>query len=160
MPGYLQFGYFDLILVQGAAVDFRSALVAKLLAETSITGIVGNNVLPGMIPETEHLPALVYRIHETDRGKDLAGYNGISYATVDLMSSSFVDSDVIALAKALRNAFDGYAGLMDGVITVYFTQILDEEDDYIEPDDASDRGTFVTTIKCKFKYVEPAPTLT
>jgi hypothetical protein len=139
-----------------APADFRPPLVARLLSDEAITTVVGDNVFPGNIPETDVLPALVYRISEYDRGKDLGGYTGITYATVRFYCSSWFAADCVVLAQALRDSFDGFMGVMSG-LRIYYAQVITEDDDYLPPADGTDRGTHVVMQEIKFKFRESWP---
>lgn len=93
------------------AQAFRQALTAKLGSIPELTGIVGEAIYPGVVPETHDFtrdgPALTWTIATNPRGHVLSGSDGTSTARVQLGAYSYGVSDTDAITSAVFNALDG-----------------------------------------------------
>jgi hypothetical protein len=139
--------------------DFRSALVAELQANMTLSAIFGSKTFPGVIPEGEDPPAITYRIFGAPRGHNLDGADGTSVCHVQISCFSFQFEDCESAAEALRQMFDGYAGDLGGagLVPVTETVLENEVDLEDEPTEGSDRWTFGIALDFAFHYRQSKP---
>lgn len=137
---------------------FRAQLKAALAANETLAGIVGTRILPVNVPRTQGMPSLTYRVRSVRREQDLDGPIGIADARVQYTCRSLKEADVDSMREELRNLFDGSSAAL-GSITILNVFSNEEEDDYEEPADSSDAGTYGQRFTLTYRYREPAPTL-
>ncbi len=114
-----------------------------------------------MIHESSSLqlgPVVTYRLVSATREQTLDGPTGVVRATVEIATHSLtLDNNFVAVSEAVRlkvkTLFKG--GLMPGQLLVLETLLRDETDDYTQPEDSSDLGTFTTTRTYLFRHHEP-----
>lgn len=140
------------------ATDFRSALMAALKSNPTLASLVGVRIFPLKIPETQQLPALRFSIGSDERGQNLDGPSGVTTARVKYGCKSKSYSDCIAIKEELRNLFDGSKNPL-GTIQVLSVRTENEEDEYEDPPDDSDQGTYELVFDLLYRYREPKPTL-
>lgn len=143
------------------AGPIRQAVLAALLADTSLTSIVGVNIAPVNPKEKLAPPSLTYRLIQDKGEYTLDGPLGKSRALIRFTARSRNQADCVALEEALRNAFDGYAsnadGPLGGIAWIDWTLEQDEDDVKDEPVDGTDRGIFETRVAYLFRYRQPQP---
>ena len=85
----------------------EQGLVAHLLADATVSGIVGNAVHPGKIPQGAGLPAIVYSRTSSIRENTLDGPSELVKVRmrVDCWHTTYPDAK--ALATAVRVALNG-----------------------------------------------------
>jgi len=98
----------------------REAIHHRLSTSSSVAGVVGDRITPYGRPQGQANPSITYQIVGRDFDRDLSGPNGLSTATVRIScwSKKYIEAE--ALAKAVRQTFDGYSGLIGGVSIVGF----------------------------------------
>ena len=141
-------------------MSIRSGLFSHLSGTAAITAIVGTSpkrIYPVFLPQGRPHPALIYKRIDGGHDHNLKGSAG--HATgkfqIDALSDSYEGADT--LAEAVRQAMDGFGGTF-GSTDVRSVKLDDEEDDYVEPFDASDEGVFVITLTYSILYAESIPT--
>lgn len=137
---------------------FRTALVAALGANATLASIVGTLIVPVVVPRNAPGPSLTYEVRSVRREQNLDGPNGVANAAVRYTCRSGFESDVDTMREALRNLFDGSSNAL-GSIEVLGVFSRDEEDQYAQPGDASDAGTFEQRFTLTYRYREPKPSL-
>lgn len=134
--GYVTYGGDPAALATG----FRAALAARLASDVLLAEVVGGQIYPQRIPQRGDTPAVVWSVSAIERDHDLDGPTGLATASVRVEG---VDDDALVvdrIASRLRDIFDGFRGILGGLVQVLETQHEDEGDDYSEPVDASDDG--------------------
>lgn len=90
----------------------EEALVAELLADVSVSGLIGTRVYPLLIPQDAILPAIAY---QTIGAPDDYRHDGASeYRDVRMQLTCQADNYAAAkgLARAVRNCLSGYVGTL------------------------------------------------
>lgn len=137
-----------------ASGDFESSVVYALNASATVSAVIGANVYPVAIPEEAGLPALSYRVLSKPRERTLDGPSGIAAARLELVCRSHNYADVKAVKDAIRKLFAAVP-LTLGSVSVIECKLDDESDEYEEPLESSDRGTYHTSIDFLMRFREP-----
>ncbi len=145
---------------------FEEALLARLLAITEITDIVGTAIYVGAIPQTYDLgaagPALTYSVPTKPRGHDLGGSDGTAVARIQLDAWSYSQSTVRTLIDAIDNGIGGkpvetsWGNGTCRIVSVVHQNELDADE---PPSVGSDRPVFHTLAEYQVRYRVSIPTL-
>ena len=120
-----------------------------LLADSTITALVGQRVYVEELPQNSPLPAITFLRVNVDHDHDLEGETGL--ATARFQIDSWADSplNALALAERVRLRLDGYQGTM-GSTTVQ-SILLDAEREWSEEIEARVLQEFLVS------YTEAVP---
>ncbi len=88
-------------------MTIEQGLVAHLLADGTVAGIVGTRIHPGAVPQGGGTPAIVYVRRSTDREQQLDGAEGLVGVRLRLDLWHTTYAGVKALADAVRLALNG-----------------------------------------------------
>ncbi len=102
-------------------------------------------------------PCVTVQVTDRAWGRNLAGPDGTSTATVEIDGLALHESTCIAIAEAIRNNFDGFRGLQSGV-PILWQKYQNESDDTTEPPDGSDAWIYHVIVKYRIKHRVPLPT--
>lgn len=97
--------------------DLREAIVARAMASTRITAIVGERFRPRKKPQSDSLrqPEITFDVPRNRFGHFMWGANGTAVATVQFNCWARLTSEIVRMRNALRKTFDGYHGTVLGV---------------------------------------------
>lgn len=129
------------------------AVRSKLLTVSDVTDLVGTRIRPDALSQKETLPAIAYTQIISDHLQGLGGPIGLT--VVRMLVGCFGDSHVDAenLGDKVRLALDGESGTFGSEeVDICLLEEMDHE--YIEPNDASDRGLYVTNLIFSITLVE------
>jgi len=104
------------------------ALRARLVADATMTGLVGNRIYPGRAPQKPTMPYLVYHRISTVRAATLDTGNAKVPEVrmqVDVIAAS--QSEVETIMNQMRLVMDNFRGTSAGV-TVLGVSVDDEQD--------------------------------
>jgi hypothetical protein len=141
-------------------LTLRQSIAASLSGNAGLATIIGANIFPCYIPENDVLPALYYQVRGNAMGRVLAGPDGTALARVTFTAESKNIGEDEAAIEAVRqflDCFQGPLGASNGIVVMGAFQD-DDEDIYDEPDDDSDRGTYMTHTTYAIRYRKPKPT--
>jgi hypothetical protein len=144
------------IIVPPALLDLRQALTAFLLADPTLSSIVGPRVRPGGFSEADVTPAIGYWVLKNHRGHILRGAAGFAVAHVQLDCWSRNLADCVASKIAIEAILDGKVPVMPG-FPVRYTKQLDEQDLHEAPGDGSDRWLYHIALIYFVKYDSSRP---
>jgi Protein of unknown function (DUF3168) len=138
-------------------LTLREAVAAWLRSQSSVTAIVGNRIYFAQPSQRAAYPCCVIKVPTRKYGHNLGGADGTSVATVAITALAIAESQVIALAEAIRNFADGFRGTQSGV-GILSCLIDDEADDETAPPDGSDNWIYQVTLEYRVAHRVPAPT--
>lgn len=104
------------------------ALRARLIADATMTGLVGNRIYPGRAPQKPTMPYIVYHRISTVRAATLdTGNAKVPEVRIqcDVIASS--QSEVETVLSRMRIVMDNFRGTSSGV-TVLGVSVDDEQD--------------------------------
>jgi hypothetical protein len=138
-------------------LTLREAVMAWLNNLGALTALVGPRIYFEDPSQLSTYPCVTVQVGSRSWGRNLAGADGTSTATVEIDAISLSESKSIAIAEVIRNNFDGFRGMQSGVaILTNFYE--DESDDTTEPPDASDLWIYHVVETYRVKHRVPFPT--
>jgi hypothetical protein len=142
-------------------IEFR--LADRLKAHAGVAAFVGTRVHPVRVPRVAMVPRsgsqLSYRRIKAIRSQYLDVSSRHPSAVFELAAWDQNYDRVVELADAVRDCLNGLGNTTLGSIRVDTVQLLDEQDDFFQPEDASEDGWFVRVLEYAIRYQESLPTL-
>lgn len=103
----------------------EEALVDILEADAAVAAVVDDRIYPIVLPQGAMLPAIVYQRISGPRAETMQGPSGLAWPRFQFVSVGATFGDAMAVAVAVRQALDGYRGMVGGV-TIHGILILNE----------------------------------
>lgn len=104
------------------------ALRARLIADATISGLVGNRIYPGRAPQKPTMPYLVYHRISTIRESTLdVGNAKVPEVRMQVDVIAATQAVVEEILNAMRISMDNFIGTSNGV-TVLGVSVVDEQD--------------------------------
>jgi len=111
-------------------MSIESELLTRLKADGALAALVVARIYPGLLPQKPTFPAVSYRRVSGVRVHNLDGASGRATPRFQFDSWAETKSGVLALATAVREALNGYIGVLTTLNVVI--RIENEFDDYDE----------------------------
>jgi hypothetical protein len=128
--------------------DFDEALVDYLLGRPGIAALVAKRIFPDYFPQSEQLPAIAYTLEDDSSQHTLQGPSGMRVAIYQINIWAETRRKVMAVARELRLALDGYRGDFKNIpIIGAFLDSLSRERD-------SDTGAYCVSMRFTIHYQE------
>jgi hypothetical protein len=108
----------------------EQAIIAKLLATSGVTALIGERVYPGVRPQASAVPAVVLNLISAIPSYSDDGEDGIQEDRLQIDCWGETYASIKALAHAVRAALSGFRGTVEGVDIRYI--VLDREQDLQE----------------------------
>ena len=124
--------------------------VALLIADATVNGIIAGRVFPGVRPQMQAGPSIIYRRIDRDRELRLGGESPLVSVQLRLDSWHTSQSGCRTLADAVRSAMLGVATDLGGLTVQQIT--LDVDTDL--PEFEGDRRDFRVSQEYVIHYVE------
>ena len=137
-------------------MSIRSALRQHLLAQTTVTDLVGQRIYPIIAPQTGELPCIAYRKIEGGHEHLVTGSAGHARPTFTLTVWALDPDTVDDIAEALRLVLQG-ANATWGAYQVTGLTLDGDSDEWVDPNDGEDNGVYGCTLRISFRHAEPAP---
>ena len=139
-------------------MSFRSDLRDYLLARSAITALVGTRITPNKRDQGDALPAITYSKVSGRKNHALSGSVGECESEMQFDVWSTKELEAEQVVEALRDALDGYHGLM-GSTNVNEVLWGDDSEFFVDESAvASDEGTFHFVVSVTFYHSESRPT--
>ena len=106
----------------------ESVLRAALVADATVSGLIGTKVFPLITPPETALPYVVWRRAGITRDQTLSAPMGVPTVTVEYQICGATYESARTVADAMRAVLDGYGGTADNT-TVRQTSLDDESDE-------------------------------
>lgn len=135
----------------------RSALRTYLLANSEVAALIGTRLYLTRIPENGSFPCVTFRRAGSGRHQDMRAASGYAEASFDFEIWSDDSEEVEAVCESLRQALQGYRGLMD-TTPVSRVTLEDEQDFFHPPLSGDDVGVHRTLVRYVIGYSESIPT--
>lgn len=129
----------------------REAVRGRLVESAEVHDQVEGRVYPGSLPQKATLPAVTFFVPARTGGHNLKGSNGTVVTRVQISAWANRQSEVVAIAEAIRHRFDGFKGLM-GEVEILSCLFQDEVDLPEPPNDGSDRWTHQIAIDYRISH--------
>lgn len=139
------------------------AIVQRLLAQSSVTALVGQRIWPHVAPQgtdTNTLDYIVYHAVDKVHEQNLRGASGVCFARLqlDVFASSYARAK--AIVEAIRMCIEGYRGdvtVGSDIVRVVHCSLELEVDEFDPPIDGSQRGRHRMILDYKVGYEETIP---
>lgn len=92
------------------------AIRALLVADATVTGLVGQRIYPLIAPQPPTRPFVVYTVTGGDRWHSDEGGSGLASPRVQVNAYAETYAGAHEIAAAIRDALDGYAGTASDVV--------------------------------------------
>ncbi|QDU62170.1 hypothetical protein Pan216_30370 [Planctomycetes bacterium Pan216] len=114
------------------------ALRAKLIADATVSGLVGTRIYPSEAPEGAPRPYVVYEVEDEDLGAQPNDKLTRMSLETRCVAGSYGEAE--ELAKALKDALHGFRGT---VADVFFGGVFrrSNRDEHTPPERSQGRGT-------------------
>lgn len=111
-------------------VDLRPALRAFLLADTAVAAMASSRVFPGVLPQGETRPSLVYQEVSSVGDHHTGGASGLARSRMQITAWAPTQDAAAELALLAKARLDGSFGTWSGVVVqgVFFDGSQDLED--------------------------------
>jgi hypothetical protein len=107
-------------------------LVAYLLADAGLSLLIGNRLYDDILPQSPTLPAVVWQRIDTTRFHSQSGPSKLAKPRFQFSCWAITRLESIQVSAALRDALDGFRGLMN---TQEVPAVFNEEErDDIDPE--------------------------
>lgn len=120
-------------------MELEEALRELLIAESSVTDLVGQRIRPDTLLQADAMPGVVITIEEEIEHLDLESDGGLIEATVEVTAISEQKSEAREVARALKAVLRGFTGDA-GDLFLQAIQLERTTFDWIAEDDGSDSG--------------------
>lgn len=108
----------------------EAVLRSALVANATVSGLIGTRVYPVLAPATASLPLVTWRRSGIQREQTLVAPMGVPRVTVEYSIYGATYEQAREVADAMRAVLDGYGGTADNT-TVRQTSLEDESDDFV-----------------------------
>jgi hypothetical protein len=135
----------------------RADLRTYLLAQSSITTLIGQRLYLSRIPLPGTYPCVSYRRVSGGHFHDLQGSRGYCEAAIEIEVWSDDSEEVESVGDAIRQKLQGFVGTM-GSTTVKRVTLDDEQDSFLPPIEGSDTGVHRTTFRYTIGFGVTIPT--
>lgn len=119
-------------------------LRARLIADATVGGLVGQRVYPVVAPAKATLPAITYQRISGMRVQSHDGPTGLARPRFQFACMAKTYSGAKTLANAVRRCLDGYGGTTDGVRA--FVILLQMEMDVYSYEDDEAASSFTVLV--------------
>ena len=131
----------------------KHGLRTLLVAEASITALVGTRVYVETVPQGSQLPHILITQISTDEYNTLDGAGGMRSMDVDIDGKAAGSVSATAVADAVRAYIKNYTGTA-GSYTINSVLVNDESAGYEPPTDGSDVGIYYVTLDTSIQFTE------
>lgn len=108
----------------------EAVLRSALVANGTVSGLIGTRVYPVLAPATASLPMVTWRRTGINREQTLGAPMGVPRVTVEYSIYGTTYEQAREVADAMRVVLDGYGGTADNT-TVRQTSLENESDDFV-----------------------------
>ena len=109
-------------------MSISAAIRAILIADSTVLGLVGQKIYPGLIPDSYDMPAISFERDDDQRHQGLSGYLGGSEATYAVSCWSGDYDEAESVGDAVILALEDYSGTSASV-AIQHIHIIDSDDE-------------------------------
>lgn len=132
-------------------MSMRSALIALLNGESTVTNVVGSRIYFGNAPPDATFPHIVVSQESSDEMTMLDGTPGLRSVRFDISSKSERGVQCETLGDAVRKFLDDYTGTA-GSETIDAVYVEDESTNVEPPRSGEREPIYVTTLDVVIQY--------
>ncbi|MCP5017108.1 MAG: DUF3168 domain-containing protein [Ketobacter sp.] len=141
-------------------MTIESAIYSHLSTKSSITALVSDRIYPQIAPNSAEYPFITYNIVTEDHDHSMGGATGLANLILQLDVWASTVPTQVSLSEALRNALDGFKGLMGSEDLDIRNCFLQNRASFFEPrTEGKEIPDYRTTLDFSIWHVETVPTL-
>ncbi len=148
-------------------ITVETAVRQILISDTDVAAELAGNIYPDAAPQnivdadpSKFRPYAVYEIIADAAEHHIAASSGLAYAVLRYTSVSMNATEARAISEAIREALDGYSGVVTvGAETLAIEVITIERTrrNYAPPRDAGAAGTYMMIQEMQIGYQQSVP---
>lgn len=123
-----------------------------LLAQSSVTDLVGTRIYVTVARQGITQPYIVIDRVDNEKYKGLAGYLSAQHAEVDIECWASTQTAAAALAKIVSDYLDDFSGATGGSETITAVHQVGDVDNYATPQGGGEITEFVTILNFELDY--------
>lgn len=123
-----------------------------LLAQSTITDVVGTRIYVTVATQDATLPYLVIDRVSDEKYKGLSGYLSTRHCEVDIECWGKTQTSAASLGEIVSDYLDDFSGATGGSETVLAVQQVDEDDTFDPPSPGFPIQEFVTILTFELDY--------
>lgn len=127
-------------------------LKTLLLAQSSVTDLVGTRIFKTAARQGTDKPYIVIDRIDSEKYKGLSGYLSTQHAEVDIECWASTQTAAAALAKVVSDYLDDFSGATGGTETILAVHQVGEADNYAPPKAGGEITEFVTILNVELDY--------
>ena len=141
-------------------MGLETALFSHLSNKASITTLVTTRIYATAPPSSITYPFITYQVLSEEHNHDMSGAVGLTNALVQIDTWAILVSERQAIGEALRNALDGFVGLMGTENLDIRTCFLQDRTTFEELDrEGKNLPVHRSSLDFSIWHVETLPTL-
>lgn len=109
----------------------EAVLRSALIANATVSGLIGTRIYPVLAPAAAQLPLVTWRRSGIVRAQTLGGPMGVPQVSVEYSIFASTYETAREIADAMRVTLDGYGGTVDNT-TVRQTALDNESDEFVQ----------------------------
>lgn len=131
----------------------EEALIPFLRNRETVAGMAGSRIHHNARPQDGPLPAIVVHRTSGPRERVLRGRVPLAHPRIQIDCMALTAKEAQTLADLVRKSIEDFHGTM-GTYTVQVITVDDDQDDYVEPEHADEKGIHVTSLDAVIWYAE------
>jgi hypothetical protein len=112
--------------------EIEAAVVSKMNADATISGLIGTRLYPLVIPQDVSLPAVAYQKIDSTKTVSHSGASQLARSRFQFTCQAGNYADAKTLAASVRHCWEGYRGTV-ATVRIDGALIDNDQDDYSEP---------------------------
>lgn len=114
-------------------MSIETELRDKLLADGTVSGLVGTRIYPVVLPQGVTYPAIAYSRVSGERLHHLGGASGRGLPRISFSMWGRTYTEAYSVADAVRHVLDGFNGLLTTIkASVLIENEMDDYDDTVQ----------------------------
>lgn len=141
-------------------MTIETAFFNHVSTTVAITSLVGTRVYATIAPSSVTYPHITFKVNSDAPEHHMAGAAGLTRVLLQVDAWAYVVSERQAISEALRNALDGFKGLMGTEQLDVRSCFLENRNTFEEPDpQGRNLPVHRTSMDFSIWHVESLPTL-
>jgi hypothetical protein len=121
-------------------VEVEEALREKLLADATVSSLLGSRLYPLQAPQNEPYPFALYARASWRQEMALAGPVNLKHASIRLSVYAASYASLKACVRAVEDDLQGYRGTLDGSVFAHYVGVSGGGDAVLPPQKAEEIG--------------------
>lgn len=137
-------------------MSLKEDIYTYMSTNAGIIALTETRIYPNLATSRATFPYITFERIDNRSEHHMLAASKLARATYEISCWSDTAASLDAVAEAVRNAFDGFIGVMGSTI-VRRARVEQNSDDFIDPTDGSQEGTFGDRIDVSLWFVQSVP---